>query len=180
MPVMICTKPRAVVDWHNAGEDGANSGKNRAESLRVELTYRLRGGGTLSRSYYAVSVYEEDVDQPGTVAYAQRQLTEDRDIVAAAYGFDRYDLSQWIAETWEGGTYHADRDRGINAYLDGVRTMEGAYNTVSLDGAAGEDLDGLWSAVLADFKAGTLGRRYLFDYSDQRLDHTCRTDLVTA
>ena len=56
--------------------------------------------------------------------------------------------------------------------------MEGGYNTVSLDGAAGEDLDGLWKAVLADFKAGTLGRRYLFDYSDQRLDHTCRTDLV--
>ena len=169
---------QAIVDWHNAGEDGANSGKNWAESLRVELTYHLRGGGTLSRSYYAVSVYEEDVDQPGTVAYAWRQLAEDRDIVAAAYGFDRYDLSRWIADTWEGGTYHADRDRSINAYLDGVRTMEGAYNTVSLDGAAGEDLDGLWTAVLADFKAGTLGRRYLFDYSDQRLDHTCRTDLV--
>ena len=169
---------QAVVDWHNAGEDGANSGKNRAESLWVELTYHLRGGGTLSRNYHAVSIYEEDVDQPGTVAYAQRQLTEDRDIVAAAYGFDRYDLSQWIAETWEGGTYHADRDRGINAYLDGVRDKDGGYNTVSLDGAAGEDLDGLWKAVLADFKAGTLGRRYLFDSSDQRLDHTCRTDLV--
>ena len=169
---------QAIVDWHNAGEDGANSGKNRAESLRVELTYHLRGGGTLSRSYYAVSIYEEDVDQPGTVAYAQRQLTEDRDIVAAAYGFDRYDLSQWIAETWEGGTYHADRDRGISAYLDGVRDKDGGYNTVYLDGAAGEDLDGLWTAVLADFKAGTLGRRYQFDSSDQRLDHTCRTDLV--
>ena len=61
---------QAVVDSHNAGEDGANSGKNRAESLWVELTYHLRGGGTLSRSYYAVSIYEEDVDQPGTVAYA--------------------------------------------------------------------------------------------------------------
>ena len=169
---------QAIVDWHNAGEDGANSGKNRAESLRVELTYHLRGGGTLSRSYYAVSIYEEDVDQPGTVAYAQRQLTEDRDIVAAAYGFDRYNLSQWIAETWEGGTYHADRDRNISAYLDGVRDKDGGYNTVYLDGAAGEDLDGLWTAVLADFKAGTLGRRYQFDSSDQRLDHTCRTDLV--
>lgn len=169
---------QAVVDWHNAGEDGANSGKNRAESLRVELTYHLRGGGTLSRSYYAVSIYEEDVDQPGTVAYAQRQLTEDRDIVAAAYGFDRYDLSQWIAETWEGGTYHADRDRVISTYLDGVRDKDGGYNTVYLDGADGEDLDGLWTAVLADFKAGTLGRRYQFDSSDQRLDHTCRTDLV--
>ena len=168
----------AIVDWHNAGEDGANSGKNRAESLRVELTYHLRGGGTLSRSYYAVSIYEEDVDQPGTVAYAQRQLTEDRDIVAAAYGFDRYDLSQWIAETWEGGTYHADRDRVISTYLDGVRDKDGGYNTVYLDGADGEDLDGLWTAVLADFKAGTLGRRYQFDSSDQRLDHTCRTDLV--
>ena len=32
--------------------------------------------------------------------------------------------------------------------------------------------------MLADFKAGTLGRRYLFDYGDERLDHTCRTDLV--
>ena len=169
---------QAVVDWHNAGEDGANSGKNQAESLWVELTYHLRGGGTMSRNYHAVSIYEEDVDQPGTVAYAQRQLTEDRDIVAAAYGFDRYDLSQWIAETWEGGTYHADRDRSISAYLDGVRDKDGGYNTVSLDGAAGEDLDGLWTAVLADFKAGTLGRRYLFDSSDQRLDHTCRTDLV--
>ena len=169
---------QAVVDWHNAGEDGANSGKNRAESLWVELTYHLRGGGTMSRNYHAVSIYEEDVDQPGTVAYAQRQLTEDRDIVAAAYGFDRYDLSRWIADTWEGGTYHADRDRGINAYLDGVRDKDGGYNTVYLDGAAGEDLDGLWKAVLADFKAGTLGRRYLFDSSDQRLDHTCRTDLV--
>ena len=169
---------QAIVDWHNAGEDGANSGKNRAESLRVELTYHLRGGGTLSRSYYAVSIYEEDVDQPGTVAYAQRQLTEDRDIVAAAYGFDRYDLSQWIAETWEGGTYHADRDRVISTYLDGVRDKDGGYNTVYLDGADGEDLDGLWTAVLADFKAGTLGRRYQFDSSDQRLDHTCRTDLV--
>ena len=169
---------QAVVDWHNAGEDGANAGKNRAESLWVELTYHLRGGGTMSRNYHAVSIYEEDVDQPGTVAYAQRQLTEDRDIVAAAYGFDRYDLSRWIAETWEGGTYHADRDRSISAYLDGVRDKDGGYNTVYLDGAAGEDLDGLWKAVLADFKAGTLGRRYQFDSSDQRLDHTCRTDLV--
>ena len=32
--------------------------------------------------------------------------------------------------------------------------------------------------MLADFKAGTLGRRYQSDCSDQRLDHTCRTDLV--
>ena len=143
---------QAVVDWHNAGEDGANSGKNWAESLWVELTYHLRGGGTLSRNYHAVSIYEEDVDQPGTVAYAQRQLAEDRDIVAAAYGFDRYDLSQWIAETWEGGTYHADRDRGISAYLDGVRDKDGGYNTVYLDGAAGEDLDGLWRAVLVSVR----------------------------
>ena len=102
----------------------------------------------------------------------------DRAVVAAAYGLDRNDLARWLAETWEGGVYHADRDHNISAYLDGARLADGSYNTVYLDGAAGEDLAGLWSAVLADFEAGTLGRRYLFDYGDQRLDHTCRTDLV--
>ena len=169
---------RAILDWHNAGEDRANTGKNTSESISMYVTYHLKGGSTMTRSYYFVSLYEEDVEQPGTVTYAMDQLINDRDIVAAAYGFDQYDLSQWIADAWEGGTYHADRDHNIRAYLDGIRDMNGGYGSQSLDGAAAEDLDGLWKAVLADFKAGTLGRRYLFDYSDERLDNTCRTDLV--
>lgn len=173
---------RAVLDAHQRGDDAGSSSydntyNSETDYVYFRLDYALKGGGTLSRRYYSVMVRAEDVEREGTVSHALNEIIQDEQVVRTAYGLDQYDLGAWIAETWEGGVYHADRDHSITAYLDGVCMENGDYETVYLDEAAGEDLAELWQAVLADFEEGTLGRRYLFEYGQERLDNTCRTDL---
>ena len=77
---------QAIVDnrednRRNGVHDGTNDYTNAC------LTYTLSGGGTLDRDYRSVSLYADELDTPGTVAYAMKQIVEDRELAAMAYGF---------------------------------------------------------------------------------------------
>ena len=133
------------------------------------VDYTLKNGATLSRRYYSVPAYLGETEAVDSVTRAAYALTQDRELVRQAYKFDGID------DTW----------RLADAYLENVVTVNPLdltenwmYDTVYLDGAAGEDLERLWQAMLADFEDGHLGVRYLFDSSDARMDNTYTTDLV--
>ena len=64
--------------------------------------------------------------------------------------------------------------RLMSAYLEGVwNTQTRQYETVYLDGST----EKLWQAMKQDFAEGTIGVRYLFDNSGERMENTCVTDL---
>ena len=86
-----------------------------------------------------------------------------------AYNFDGID------DTWRLADVSLENVVTVNP-LD--LTEKWMYDTVYLDAAAGEDLERLWQAMLADFEDGTIGVRYLFDSSEERMDNTYSTDLV--
>ena len=149
-----------IIDLHRALVDHRDQ-ENRVgdDYIYVYLTYTLKNGSVLEREYHAVPVLQEEVDQEGTVAWAADRLIRNRELVAQSYNFDRY-------ENW----------RIVEAYLSNVYYKSGALGNKYLDGAAGEDLEGLWQAVQDDFAEGTIGVRYLFDDNERRTN-TYVTDL---
>lgn len=137
--------------------------------ISLNVDYTLKNGATLSRRYYSVPVYLGETEAVDSVTRAAYALIQDRELVRQAYNFDGID------DTW----------RLADVYLENVVTVNPLdltenwmYDTVYLDAAAGEDLESLWQAMLADFEDGTIGVRYLFDSSEERMDNTYSTDLV--
>jgi ABC-2 type transport system permease protein len=130
-------------------------------TLSFSLTYTLNSGATLSRSYYAVPVFQDEVDQVGSVTWAAEQILQDRALVAEAYGFDR-----------------VAADRITDAELDNVYNLntDDNYDSLPLDMLSGAELADLWQAVCQDFDEGTIGVRYLFN-DQERLENTYVTDL---
>ena len=64
--------------------------------------------------------------------------------------------------------------RLVAAYLEDVwNTQTRQYETVYIDGST----EKLWQAMKQDFAEGTIGVRYLFDNSVERMENTCATDL---
>ena len=158
---------RAIVENRDSYSYGSPNYEAGDDYISLVVTYTLKGGSALSRKYYSVPILKEDLEQEGTVTWYAAQLNADRDFVAACYDFDWY-----------------EQGRLVEAYLNRLNFLrsspldEGGYqDTLYLDGAAGEDLEGLWQAVRADFADGTIGVRYLFD-DQERLDHTYESDLV--
>ena len=88
-----------------------------------------------------------------------QQLLADRELVATAYGFDKF----------------LEDGRLTGAWLDRINNAKGEleYN-IYVDDYAQE----LWDAVQQDFAEGTIGVRYLFDQGGDRLKGTYRTDLT--
>ena len=84
------------------------------------------------------------------------QLISDRGLVAQAYGFDQ-----------------AEQGTLMETYLSSVYdTREQSYTDLSMDDYGQQ----LWQAVKADFDAGNIGKRYLFD-DEERSENTYVTDL---
>lgn len=84
------------------------------------------------------------------------QLISDRSLVAQAYGFDQ-----------------AEQGTLMETYLSRVyNTREQSYTDLSMDDYGQQ----LWQAVKADFDAGNIGKRYLFD-DEERSENTYVTDL---
>lgn len=147
---------RAVVDHQD--NEGRGFGSE-SDYTSVYFTYTLSGGGKLDRRYRSVPVRAEDLNTKGTVAYAMRQIVEDRSLVAMAYDFDGFLKNARLTSA------HLDR-----VYLDGKAYSENLY----LDDYRQE----LWDAVQRDFAVGNIGARYLFDDGRVRRENTYQTDLI--
>ena len=71
-----------------------------------------------------------------------------------------------------------EEGRLVEAYLYNVWNDQENYSSdLYLNNIAQQDLESLWQAVRADFDAGTIGVRYLFD-DEERQKNTLVTDLV--
>jgi ABC-2 type transport system permease protein len=125
----------------------------------LHLTYRLSGGGELSRRYYSIPLSGADLNTPGAITCAFKQLLEDRTLVAQTYGFDEF----------------LENGRLTGAHLARVLQDGKLYSEdVYLDDYRQE----LWDAVQKDFAEGTIGVRYPFDGSAERRRNTYLTDLT--
>ena len=127
----------------------------------LTLSYGLTGG-SLERRYHSVPIAEGDLDTPGTVAYALRQILDDRELVAMAYDFDGL---------LDGAVLTTARLRTVKQH-----SSYGGEGTTSV--YVEGHLQELWDAVRADFDEGTIGVRYPFYESPEMMDNTYETSLI--
>ena len=116
-------------------------------SLRV--TYRLENGSTLSRQYYSVPVFRDEIDREGTLTWQADQILQDRTLAEQLYSFDGY-------EGW--------RLTEVDLY-DVYQVREDFWDSIYLEQSTA-DLLQLWEAVRQDFWEGTLGNHSLFPPED--------------
>ena len=144
----------------SAGEEDwtVSSDQETMTFLYLHLYYELADGTVLERNYPALPIVESDRDVEGSLTWAAEQLLSDRENVEQMYNFQ-----------------HIESDyRLMSAYLVDVwNTQTRQYETVYLDGST----EKLWQAMRQDFAEGTIGVRYLFDNSVERMENTCATDL---
>ena len=146
---------QAIVDNRDSESRGVD-GEN--DYITIYPSYTLSGGGTLNRRYSSIPIHAGDLDTPGTVAYAMKQIIEDRELVAMAYDFDGF-----LKDARLTGAYLRE------LYLDGEYFDDYLY----LDDYRQE----LWDAVQQDFAEGAIGVRCLFEQGSERLEGTYRTNL---
>lgn len=138
-----------LVDLHRAAvaqrDRHAVSGSGR--SMRLELTYTLNNGSTLTREYW-VSLHPGEVQQEGTAAWAMERLYHDTDFYWRVYEFDL--LEDAIAEGKRldrAEFWHYDEEKGELTTVVGY----------------GNDARALLDAVEEDFRAGRIGVRTITD-----------------
>ena len=147
---------RAIVDRRK--EDG-NTYDSRNDYTYAHLYYTLSGGGELDRRYRSVPVRAGELDTPGTVAYALKQILEDRELVAMAYDFDSFLKDARLTSAYLNRVYLSGQSYSEYLYLDDCRQE-------------------LWEAVQADFAEGNIGVRYPFENDRARRENTYQTDLI--
>ena len=150
---------RAIVDDRERTDRKGSGYQSGDDYTHLHLDYVLKDGGTFSRYYDSVPIYTGDQEVPGTVAHAMEQLTGDRELTALAYGFEPFLEDARLTSVYLDGLYHGGEILSSYLYLDDCRQE-------------------LWDAVQQDFDEGTIGVRYLFDYSEERQANTYRADLV--
>lgn len=146
---------QAIVDNRNNEGRGTSS---ESDYTSVRLYYTLSGGGRLDRRYNSVPIFTADLDTPGAVAHAIRQIAEDWELVFMAYDFDGFLKDARLTSA------HLSR-----VDLNGELCSENLY----LDDYRQE----LWDAVQKDFAEGNIGARYLFD-NQARKANTYMSDLI--
>ena len=161
----IVAMHQAIVDHRDTVDTSSSRYQSGDDYTYLEVIYALTDGSVVERSYLDIPIQKSDVDQEGTVTWALSQIARDRDMVEEMYNFDQY-----------------EQYRLVEAYLDRVSTQSGQTETDTnepfyLEGASNAQLQELWKAVRADFDAGTIGVRYLFD-DEERVENTYATDLV--
>ena len=145
-----------VIDLHKAILRDKDRTDFPDDSAFINLDYTLTDGTHLTRRYDQVRLFQADVNTEGTLTWQVNQMISDRGLIAQAYGFDQVDQ----------GTL-------MDAFLSNVyNAREQAYDNLSLTDYRQQ----LWQAVKADFQAGNIGKRYLFDDED-RNQNTYITDL---
>lgn len=156
---------QAIVDHRDTVDTSSSRYQGGEEYTRLDVEYTLTDGRTVRRCYYDIPLRGEDLNTEGTVTWALNQIAQDREAVEDMYNFDLF-----------------EQYRLVEAYLDWSGTQSGQTQTDTsepyyLEGASNAQLKELWQAVRADFDAGTIGVRYLFD-DQQRRENTYVTDLV--
>ena len=146
-----------VIDLHKAIiRDKDRLEDNIGNSGYVSLDYTLTDGTRLTRRYSQVFLYKAEEHTEGTLTWQVGQLISDRGLVTQAYGFDQ-----------------AEQGTLMETYLRSVYdTRKQSYTDLSMDDYGQQ----LWQAVKADFDAGNIGKRYLFD-DEERSENTYATDL---
>lgn len=181
---------QAVVD-HKAELKAAAAGMTYAEDgpafnySYFSVTYTLRNGSHMTRTYRDLLCSEADLDLPGTLTYAADALLNAPAARAAAY--ETEELAQ--------GTLVSARISGLLGdglaedilldleadFQDGTPIPVSADSDLTVLPAGAEtagQLETIRQAVLSDLAAGRLGVRYLFYNSDARNSGTCLADLT--
>lgn len=126
------------MDWRGQAE---------GVSTTLELTYRLKGGGTLARRY-TVWLDPREMNREGTAAWAVQQLYDNRELYWRVYGFDQ------LEELLSGG------GRLESAVRESYNEETGAQEEAVFYGG---DAQALLAAVKDDFFAGRIGVRRVDD-----------------
>lgn len=129
-------------DWDWRDHSGRELG-----STSLELTYRLKGGGTLSRRY-TLWLDLDGVNEEGTAAWAVQRLYDDRELYWQVYGFDR--LEEILAG-------------GVRLERVDVSRCDGEYGTTREGALYAGDARRVLEAVKEDFFAGRIGVRRVND-----------------
>ena len=158
-----------ILSLHQAIIQEKDRTDNGHDYVNLTLEYTLKNGTTFSRRYHSVPVYEGETQAVDSVTRAAYELSQDRELVRLAYGFDEID------DSWRLADVHLENVITVTSDDLGPDWM---YDTVYLKKANEEDLERLWQAMLTDFDMGRLGVRYLFDSSADRLNNTYTTDLI--
>lgn len=147
-----------MVALHQAIIHQDTTGKGNQDTGWATITYIMKDGHTIRRSYDGISMYEGDLTTEGTVAYAAQAILDDHENVAQLYNIEEVNLN-----------------RLVECYIDSIWNEETQkMETLYLDGGTQK----LWDAVQQDFAEGTLGVRYLFDGSEERQNNTYYSDLT--
>ena len=129
-----------VLDLHQAiiNERDRNGADNYSiygdDYIFFYVTYTLKDGSTLSREYSSVPIFLDELDKEGSVTQLADQLIQNRGLISMVYNFASFE----------------EQGRLVEAYLTDVRMLPNSLSpegedrsTLYLDGAAGEDLEGL-------------------------------------
>ena len=114
-----------------------------SEVTYLSITYHLRGGGTMSRSYN-LHFNPGQVSREGSAAWAIQRIYEDRELYWRVYGFDRLE------------SYLADGGRLDRAEYEKYGKYDGSSDQAIF---YGNDAGTLLAAVKEDFFAGRIGVR---------------------
>lgn len=117
-------------------------------STTLNVTYRLKGGGTLTRRYNGIWLDPKEMNQEGTAAWAVQRLYDNRELYWQVYGFDR--LEELLSA---GG-------RLESAARESYNEVTGVYEEAVF---YGRDASALLSAVKEDFFASRIGAFRLDD-----------------
>lgn len=138
-----------INDYEKYGEDVFGD-----HMMNVYLCY-LIDGRSYRRSYDWIVLLQDEINKPGTTTWLVDQFVNDPEMIDYVYALDTARKSQIVCTELDGLVYPSGR-------LGSETLLEGAEE--------------IWEAVQADFAAGNLGQRYLFD-DDVRNEGTYRTDL---
>ena len=168
-----------------------------------EVTYTLQNGGFLRRNYELI-VSPAELEDPNSVASALDGLLNDPAFNRLNYELDDVEADR-LTEVGVNGLENAEKGEAtfyspLSDHAALEQQVEDAYfyeyesggqpgdrpaaqvetrSSYGLDlrPASTEELAALWRAVLADFDAGNLGRRWLFSDSDEFDEKTCAASL---
>lgn len=157
------TQIQQVIDLHTA----IVHEKDRREQfgddyLYFGVRYTLTDGSTLSRYYSSIPVFEGEQNAVGSVTRAATQLIHNRDLIRRIYQLDRQP-DQRLVEVYVEDAWSVDHS-----------SYQGELFLSNSD----QELELLWQAVCQDFDEGTIGVRYLFGDSTERLENTYTANLV--
>ena len=125
------------------------------ELMYVRIGYIMDNGAEYYKRYNIVNLVQDEINIPGTTTFKVDQFVNDPQVLEWAYSMEQARKSKVVLTELENLTYSKGR----------------FGSEVSTQGA-----EEIWAAVQADFAAGNLGKRYLFDDEVRRAE-TYKTDL---